>query len=83
MDDHEFVPPDYRPIVRVFVNAVGLTHTYRQMGLLKGKEDFATFIRGFNKTDPLFEIIDAGSEKECADSKIRGAWIGYGIEALG
>jgi len=30
------------------------------------------FVRGFNKSHPLCDFVDAGNDKEAADSKIKG-----------
>ena len=35
-------------------------------------EEFYAFIEGFNKAAPLFSIIDVGSSKEAADTKLKG-----------
>lgn len=51
---------------------LGLSSTYGRLGILQGFGSFEAFVRGFNKTYPSFEIVDAGNEKECADVKIKG-----------
>ena len=35
-------------------------------------EQYDAFIEGFNKAAPLFSIIDVGSSKEAADTKLKG-----------
>ena len=35
-------------------------------------EEYDAFIEGFNKAAPLFSIIDVGSSKEAADTKLKG-----------
>jgi len=36
-------------------------------------DQFDAFIEGFNKAAPLFSIVDVGSSKEAADTKLKGA----------
>ena len=50
---------------------IGFSKTYHNARILESSGGFERFARGFNKTYPLFEIVDAGNEKECADDKIR------------
>ena len=35
-------------------------------------EQYDAFIEGFNKAAPLFSIVDVGSSKEAADTKLKG-----------
>jgi len=63
--------PEYRIVVRIYVNMIGLSRSYHSAGILESPSDFERFARGFNRTLPLFDIVDAGNEKECADDKIR------------
>lgn len=35
-------------------------------------EQYDDFIEGFNKAAPLFSIVDVGSSKEAADTKLKG-----------
>lgn len=66
------LPSHYRIVARIYVNLIGFSRKYCSAGILQSQDGFEQFIRGFNKTYPLFEIVDAGNEKECSDSKIRG-----------
>ncbi|KAL8885901.1 MAG: hypothetical protein Q9215_006309 [Flavoplaca cf. flavocitrina] len=63
--------PDY--LVRIYLNLRGLSKTCTASNIVpNGIEDgLATFVTGFNKKFPTFEIIDAGNGKKCADSKIK------------
>lgn len=70
-DDVPTLPSEYRIVVRIYVNMIGFSRKYQSVGILESSDGFERFIRGFNKTDPLFEIVDAGNEKECSDDKIR------------
>ena len=60
-------------LVRIYLNLRGLSKTCTTSSIVpNGIEDgLATFVTGFNKKFPTFEIIDAGNGKECADSKIK------------
>lgn len=35
-------------------------------------DQYDAFIEGFNKAAPLFSIVDVGSSKEAADTKLKG-----------
>jgi hypothetical protein len=35
-------------------------------------EQYNAFVEGFNKASPLFSIVDVGSSKEAADTKLKG-----------
>ena len=35
-------------------------------------EQYDAFVEGFNKAAPLFSIVDVGSSKEAADTKLKG-----------
>lgn len=65
------LPSEYRIVVRIYVNMIGFSRKYQSAGILESSDAFERFIRGFNKTYLLFDIIDAGNEKECSDDKIR------------
>jgi hypothetical protein len=45
---------------------------------------FFDFVQKFNKTQPLMEIVDAGDDKEAADSKVKGepSFFDYGQKAF-
>lgn len=59
-------------LVFVYLNRMGLSNMLGANGLLGNEVNMDQFIMGFNQSSPLFSIIDAGSGKEAADSKIRG-----------
>lgn len=65
------LPSYFRVVVRIYINMIGFARKYCNVGILDSQDGFERFIRGFNKTYPLFEIVDAGNEKECSDNKIR------------
>jgi len=58
--------------VSVYCNKSGLQETVTRLKLCT-PEQFDAFVTGFNQASPLFSIIDVGSGKEAADSKIKGA----------
>lgn len=55
----------------VYCNKQGLSDTLNAANLA-APEAFEAFVVGFNQASPLFSIVDAGSGKEAADSKIKG-----------
>ncbi|KAL2194262.1 hypothetical protein P885DRAFT_8808, partial [Corynascus similis CBS 632.67] len=58
--------------VRVYTNIKGQAKTYKEMGIIPEATDkLPDFIRGFNMGDPLFDFVDAGNGKECADVKVK------------
>jgi len=59
--------------VRVYTNIKGQAKTYKEMGIIPEATDkLLDFIRGFDMGDPLFDFVDAGNGKECADVKVKG-----------
>ena len=67
-------PLEYKLIVRVYANVKGLFKTYRDHSICSERKCLDDFIRGFNMADPLFDFVDAGSGKECADAKLKSTW---------
>lgn len=65
-------PPDLKVIVQVYANFKGLAKLYHQLKVIADLSDFEVFVRGFNKEDPLCNMIDAGDGKECCDEKLKG-----------
>ncbi|KAI9758431.1 MAG: hypothetical protein M4579_003060 [Chaenotheca gracillima] len=58
-------------VIRIYLNLRGLGKTYYDAKILDTPTDFERFVRGFNKSCPLSDIVDAGNGKECSDQKIR------------
>lgn len=56
----------------IFCNKSGLLETLTTNNVCTA-EEFEAFVIGFNQASPLFSIMDVGSGKEAADSKIKGA----------
>jgi hypothetical protein len=49
----------------------GLGTTYGGISVVSNLSDWYAFVSGFNMVDPMFDYLDAGSGKECADDKIK------------
>ncbi|QIW96506.1 hypothetical protein AMS68_002024 [Peltaster fructicola] len=61
---------EWKIVVRIYWNLRGLSKVFTRLRL--GESDtLRAFCRAFNKERPLFECIDAGDDKEAADTKIR------------
>lgn len=58
-------------MVRVYSKMRYLNKTYHDAGILKEDITLQGFVQGFNRVDPLCDYIDAGNDKEGADSKIQ------------
>ena len=65
------LPLDIPLMVRIYASVNGLAKVYRATGTIDQTSDFELFVRGFNKAYPLFDFVDAGDGKECADEKVR------------
>lgn len=63
--------PNTRNRIRVYANVKGLAKTYCDANILHTEESLTAFIHGFNKAIPLYDFVDAGNGKECADVKLR------------
>ncbi|KAL8779178.1 MAG: hypothetical protein Q9213_007064 [Squamulea squamosa] len=61
---------DVRLVVRIYLNVQDFGKTLFENGILEYSEDLNRFICSFNKKFPLFEIVNAGDDKECADVKL-------------
>jgi len=64
--------PDDRIVIRVFSNSRGLSRTYKAAKIIPDEVVFELFMTGFSKSHPLSDFIDAGNQKEAADSKMKG-----------
>ncbi|KAK5164278.1 uncharacterized protein LTR77_009972 [Saxophila tyrrhenica] len=61
-----------RVMVRVYANVVGLSKALSRHKLAgQEKRSIAPFIANFNRSNDLFDFVDAGEMKENADFKIR------------
>ncbi|RMJ12135.1 hypothetical protein CDV36_008211 [Fusarium kuroshium] len=58
-------------ITHIYANLRGLGVTYESSGVVSNIIDWYAFVSGFNMVDPMFDYLDAGNGKECADYKIK------------
>ena len=58
--------------VSVYCNASGLMDVLSRQGICD-RETFHKFCIGFNQAAPMISLVDAGSGKGAADSKIKGS----------
>lgn len=66
---------DQKIVIRVYANIRGLCKTYAIKGVLPNAAAFSDFVLGFNKAHPLCDFVDAGNQKEAADTKIKGMYL--------
>lgn len=59
-------------INRVYFNKSGFVKTYVDAKIVQNAQVVEDFIVGFNRELPFVEFIDAGPDKEAADTKIKG-----------
>lgn len=64
--------PDDRILIQVYANLRGLGKACHQAKITREESSFADFTAGFGSSNALTSFIDAGPQKEAADSKIRG-----------
>jgi len=75
-----------RIMVRVYANVLGLSKVLARNGMV-GHEarSLSPFSSAFNRSQDLFDFVDAAEKKEGSDFKIRGrqciSSIGYYIQA--
>lgn len=60
-------------MVHVYAHLHGLAIAYKNADVVPESALAHTFFSGFNRELPFFQYIDAGNDKEAADSKIKGA----------
>ena len=73
-DYHRSLPshhPDERVVIYVFANLKGLGRASRQANIITDESIFSQFTTGFNASHYLTTFVDAGSQKEAADAKLR------------
>lgn len=56
----------------MFLGKRGLSDAFGRAGLLAARAKFDDFIMGFNQAAERFIMLDVGSAKEAADTKIKG-----------
>ncbi|EAW12249.1 CCCH zinc finger DNA binding protein [Aspergillus clavatus NRRL 1] len=60
--------------IRVYANVAGLSKAYREAAIISNPADFMSFVQGFNMEDGLCDFVDAGTGKECADTKLKAVF---------
>ena len=68
----QHLPPNYKVIVRIYVNMKGLMETCCRAGIIQSWGILDEFFKGFTGSKILFDVVDVGAGKERADSKITG-----------
>ena len=63
---------DWQILVRVFLNIDFLTRKCQSEGVVGDELTLRQFALGFTKSQPLFEIVDAGRGKDRVDYKVKG-----------
>ena len=69
--EKNIISSDFEITIRVYSKMQYLNKTYHDAGILKEENTLQEFVQGFNRVDPLCDYIDAGNDKEGADSKIQ------------
>lgn len=68
------LPPDFKVIVRIYVNLKGLSEVCYRGGITENVTLLESFFKGFTGSKILYDVIDVGTGKERADSKIAGTF---------
>lgn len=71
VDSEALAPGRGQVWLTIYCNKSGLLDTLTHNNICT-TEQFEAFVIGFNQASPLFSIVDVGSGKEAADSKIKG-----------
>jgi hypothetical protein len=65
--------PHWKVIIRVYAKiTIGLRYAYAEGKMLADANAFQKFVHGFNEEHVLCEYVEAGHDKEGADSKLKG-----------
>ena len=59
-------------VIHIFANIAGMTKVYQEALGLTDATGVRHFLHGFSREHPLSHFIDAGDDKEAADSKVKG-----------
>lgn len=63
-------------MVRIYANLAGLSKALARAKLSgSNPRSIATFVANFNRSNDLFDFVDAGELKENADFKLRSMWV--------
>lgn len=64
--------PHWKVLVHLYANISKLGEAYVKYGIIQSASAWHDFVQGFNKEKPLSGFIDAGGDKESADTRIKG-----------
>jgi hypothetical protein len=59
-------------MVNMYASLGGIAGKLTETGVIRRPSDIHDFVRGFNTSQDLFNIVDVGAGKEKADHKVRG-----------
>jgi hypothetical protein len=65
-------------MVNMYASLGGIAGKLTETGVINRPSDIHDFVRGFNTSQDLFNIIDVGAGKEKADHKVRGSFQYFG-----
>ena len=72
LDEDSLSSSTYELFIYCFLHKKGLVETLAKAGYADASEQFDEFVTGFNQAGHRFLMVDVGSGKENADSKLRG-----------
>lgn len=64
--------PHLKLVIRLYASVCKLGEAYLRTSIVENIGTWNSFVQGFNRELPLCEIIDAGTDKESADLRIKG-----------
>lgn len=67
-----FWHPEDKIIIYIAANLHGLTKAYTLAGIVHDPLTVRDFFVGISQSHPLTSVVDAGRQKEAADSKLKG-----------
>lgn len=68
----ESFQPHWKVIIRLYANMSKLGEAYVKSGVIQNALAWQNFVQAFNKEAPLCEFVDAGGDKESADTRVKG-----------
>lgn len=69
-------------IIRLYANISQLGKVYVSSGIIHNHLVWQNFVQAFNKETSLSEFVDAGGDKESADTRIKGQSLGICLKKL-
>jgi hypothetical protein len=70
--EKKIISSDFAITIRVYSKMQYMNVHYHSVRILEEGITLQQFVQGFNRVDPLCDYIDAGNDKEGADSKVQG-----------